>query len=68
MLRHIRRYLIIGLLNSWVPLPTEYDSLMGILWVSLVAREVGDAVAKHIPDTSMEEHGRRDNERVVRLS
>jgi len=30
-------------------------------------REVGDAVAKHIPDTSMEEHGRRDNERVVRL-
>ena len=33
-----------------------------------MGREVGDAVAKHIPDTSMEEHGRRDNERVVRLS
>jgi len=34
----------------------------------ILPREVGDAVAKHIPDTSMEEHGRRDNERVVRLS
>ena len=30
--------------------------------------EVDDAVAKHIADTSMEEHGRWDNERVVQLS
>lgn len=37
-------------------------------FASRLGREVGDAVAKHIPNTSMEEHGRRDNERVVRLS